>query len=120
MTSKIREYQSFLYLLGAAVGVVLFALTSNELIFKSSLLPGFSFLGNWSYWVFTLGLIMMIVFFYLYYKVLSDTKKFQNLINSESKSIFSKNLRELERISRKLGPRYIHELRNAKNRWKVK
>ncbi len=120
MTSKLREFQSFLYILGAAIGVVLFVLTSNELIFKNSALPSLSYLGNWGYWVFTLGLVMMIVFFYLYYKVISDTKKFQELINSESKNIFSKNLRDLERLSKKLGPRYVAELKSAKEKWKLR
>ncbi|AKA47860.1 hypothetical protein IX51_00790 [uncultured archaeon] len=120
MTSKIREYQSFLYILGAAIGVVLFVLTSNELIFKSSALPGLSSLGNWGYWVFTLGLVMMIAFFYLYYRLLSDTKKFETLINSESKNTFSKNLRELDRISKKLGPRYVTELKETKEKWKLR
>lgn len=120
MSSKLREYQSFLYILGAAVGVVLFVFTSNEFIFKSSALPRLTSLGDWGYWVFTLGLVLMIVFFYLYYKVLSDTKKFEKLIRSESKNAFSKNVRELERISSKLGPRYVDELKSTKERWKLR
>lgn len=120
MSSKIREYQSFLYLLGGAIGVAMFVLTSNELIFNSSALPRLSTLGNWGYWVFTLGLLMMIVFFYMYYKVLRDTRKFEDLINSESKNAFSKNLRELESISKRLGPRYISELKGAKEKWKLR
>ena len=79
MTSKIREYQSFLYILGAAIA-----------------------------------------FFYLYYRLLSDTKKFETLINSESKNTFSKNLRELDRISKKLGPRYVTELKETKEKWKLR
>lgn len=120
MTSKIREYQSYLYILGAAIGVVLFIFTSNELIFKNPALPSLSFLGDWGYWVFTVGLLLMIVFFYLYYKVLSDTKKFQEMISSSSKNLFLKHVRDLEKISRKLGPMYVEELRETKNKWKVK
>lgn len=120
MSSKIREFQSFLYILGAAIGVVLFVLTSNELIFNSTALPRLTSLGNWGYWVFTLSLIMMVVFFYFYYKVIRDARRFEELINSESKNIFSKNLKELEKISRKLGPRYVSELRSTKEKWKIR
>lgn len=120
MTSKIREYQTYLYIFGAAIGVVLFIFTSNELIFKNTALPSLSFLGDWGYWVFTLGLILLIVFFYLYYKVLSDTKKFHEMISSGSKNLFLKHVRDLERISRKLGPKYVSELKQTKEKWKVK
>lgn len=120
MTSKVREYQGYLYILGAAIGVVLFVFTSNELIFHSSALPSLSFLGNWGYWVFTLGLIMVIVFFYLYFKLLKDTRDFQEMINSGSKNQFLKHLKDLNRISRKLGPSYVNELRQTKEKWKVK
>ncbi len=120
MTSKIREYQGIIYIFLAAVGVVLFILTSNEYLFNSSLFPTLTSIGDWGYYVFAVGIVMLIVFFYLFFKLLSDTRTFQSMINSESKQTFTKHLRDLERISRKLGPSYVEELKSTKERWKVK
>lgn len=120
MTSKIRELQGIIYLFLAAVGVVLFVLTANEYLFNSSFFPTLNSLGDWGYYIFVLGLVMLLVFFYLFFKVLSDTRSFQSMINSESKQIFTRNLRDLERISKKLGPSYVSELKATKEKWKVK
>ncbi len=120
MTSKVREYQGIIFIFLAAVGVVLFVLTANEYMFNSSYVPTLSAIGDWGYYVFVLGLFMLVVFFYLFFKVLSDTRTFESMINSDSKQTFTKNLKDLERISRKLGPAYVSQLKSTKDKWKVK
>lgn len=124
MASSWREYQSILYLVLMAVGVVLLILTVNDLIIKNGAVmeSGFSLtvLGTWEYWILALAIIISGTFAYYFTKVTNDTKKFNNLIKSSSKHSFLKNLRELQKISQSLGPKYEAELQQVMNKWKVK
>ncbi|GGM67391.1 hypothetical protein GCM10007108_01830 [Thermogymnomonas acidicola] len=122
MTSKIREYQFQIYLALGVLGLILFIISSNDILFRSPYLDSvsLSYIGNWDYWVFAVGIIMACVFLYLTYKVARDTRWFQEILSGNSKSLFVKNLKELERISRYLGPRFEDELNLAKERWKVR
>lgn len=123
MSSKIREYQSILYILGAAVALTVFAISANDLIFHNSFLLNNSIslklVGSWIYWIFAITLTLSGILFYMYYKVVEDIRKFQSLINSSSKHIFIRNLKELEEIARHLGKKYVFELEEKKQRWKV-
>lgn len=124
MASNWREYQSVLYLVLMAVGVVLLILTFNDMVIKneSVIQSGFSllFLGNWEYWIFALAIIIAGTFAYYFLKVTNDTKKFNELIKSSSKNTFLKNLKELQRIARSLGPKFELELQKSMEKWKVK
>ncbi len=124
MASSWREYQSILYLVLLALGVVLLIITVNDLIIKNFAVmdSGFSLivLGAWEYWVFALGIILAGTFAYYFVKVTNDTKKFNELIKSSSKHSFLKNLRELQKISHSLGPKFETELHEVMNKWKVK
>ncbi len=124
MASSWREYQSILYLVLMAIGVVLLILTLNDLVIKNPAVmdSGFSLtvIGNWEYWVFALAIILSGTFAYYFAKVTNDTKKFNRLIKSSSKHSFLQNLRELQKISRSLGPSFETELQKVMNKWKVK
>lgn len=123
MNSKIKEFQSVFFLIGGAVTLTLFVIASDDLIFHSKFFLdnsiSFQFTGNWEYWIFALSLSLMAIFFYLYYKVVSDIKKFKKLINSSSKHNFVRNLKELDTIATHLGKRYSTELEETKQKWKV-
>lgn len=124
MASSWRENQSVIYLVLMALGVVLLVITINDLVIKSSgvIQSGFTLLalGNWEYWVFALALFIAAIFAYYFVKVTNDTKKFNELIKSSSKHSFVKNLKELQKISRTLGPKYQAELQKSMDKWKVK
>lgn len=124
MASSWREYQSILYLVLMAIGVVLLILTLNDLVIKNPAVldSGFSLIAlhNWEYWVFALAIILAGTFAYYFIKVTNDTKKFNKLIKSSSKHSFLKNLRELQKISHSLGPKFEVELHEVMNKWKVK
>nr|1X9B_A Chain A, hypothetical membrane protein ta0354_69_121 [Thermoplasma acidophilum] len=51
---------------------------------------------------------------------LSDRAKFESMINSPSKSVFVRNLNELEALAVRLGKSYRIQLDQAKEKWKVK
>lgn len=124
MTSSWREYQSYLYIVLLAVGIVLLVITINDLIIKNTAVTDSGFtlqtLKAWEYWVFVLGIILSASFAYFYAKLLSDTRKFHRLIQSSSKHTFVKNLKELQKISRSLGPKYVNLLHESMDKWKVK
>lgn len=124
MASSWREYQSVIYLILMALGVVLLILTVNDLVFKNTAVmeSGFSLavMGNWEYWVFALALFIAGIFAYYFVKVTSDTKSFNELIQSTSKHNFLKNLKKLQKIARTLGPTYETKLQESMDKWKVK
>ncbi len=121
MEKSLRDYQFFLYVILFAVSIVVFVISANQLLFHESLLNQLSFnVGYWIYWIFALSLIFALTFIYMVFSVIKNASRFEELINSTSKSTFVKNLKELEIISKKLGKSYIIQLKTAKERWKVK
>ncbi len=124
MIQKLREYQFLIYLILTCISTVFFVISANDLVFHNqALIQGsvtLTFLGNWIYWVITLSFIFALFFFYEVYTIFKDTRTFYKLIQSDSKQTFVKNLRKLEKISRKLGPAFARELKNAKEKWNVR
>lgn len=107
-----------------AVGVVLLIMTVNDLIIKNTAVidSGFTLqiMGEWETWLFAIAILIAAVFAYYFAKVTSDTKKFHRLMDSTSKQNFVKNLRELRKIARSLGPTYEEMLQKSMDKWKVK
>lgn len=124
MANSWRQFQTYLYLVFLAVGIVLLLITINDLIIQNASVSGAGFslksLGPWEMWVFVLAIILTAAFSYFFFKVTSETKRFTNLIQSSSKHNFVKNLKELEKISRNLGPKYQELLEESMQKWKVK
>lgn len=124
MATSWRQYQSYLYLFLMAVGVVLLIMTVNDLIINNTAVidSGFTlkFMGAWETWLFAIAILIAATFSYYFAKVTSDTKKFHKLLDSSSKQNFVKNLRELQKIARNLGPTYEELLHKSMDKWKVK
>lgn len=124
MNRSWREYQSYIYLVLLAIGIVFLVMTLNDLIVKDPGLKssGFTlaFAGSWETWIFAVSIVVSMVFAYYFAKVLQETRKFHSLVASSSKHSFVKNLRDLQRIARHLGPRYEQLLRESMDKWKVK
>jgi hypothetical protein len=124
MALRFKDFQTYIYIILMAIGLALFVISSNDLIFgnKALINNGITFksAGPWNYWIFTLGIIMTGLFVYLYAKTMSDVSKFRRLMESDSKYSFMKNMKELEAISQRLGTTYKERLTAAKERWKIK
>lgn len=124
MKFSFRELQSYIYIIMAAISIVVFVivfnnlLVGNQAIIKSGL--SFASTGNWMYWIFTVSLIGLILFIYLYVRFLADAKKFADIISGSSKQNFIRNLKDLERIAYKLGPAFEKKLQEAKSHWNYK
>ena len=118
-----REYQYYMYLILAALFLILFVISFNDLVIHYSGISNvvsLSSLGNWLYWIIAISFSLTLVFFYYLYRYTNDSKKFYNLINGSSKQTFVKNFKDLEIISSRLGPSYVKELEKAKNKWNMR
>jgi hypothetical protein len=124
MAFRFKDFQTYVYIVLMAIGLALFIISSNDLIFGNKALidNGITFqsVGPWNYWIFTLGIIMTGLFVYLYAKTMSDVSKFRRLMESDSKYSFMKNMKDLEAIAQRLGTTYKERLAAAKEKWKIK
>jgi len=120
MNFSFRSIQQYVYIVLFAVGVILLVITSNDLLFHAPLRVSLSSTGTWEYWIFVLGIIMVIAFIYLFVKTMRDTKKFISIVESSSKQTFLKNYNELAEISKRLGPRYEEQFRQTAEKWHIK
>lgn len=124
MSRSWRQYQSYIYIAILALGVVILLMTINDLIVNNPSLKDSGFTlastGAWETWIFAFALVLSIIFAYYFAKVVQETKKFHSLVASSSKHNFVKNLKDLQRIARHLGPRYEGILRESMEKWKVK
>ncbi len=121
---KIKEFKIPISLLLIAITLffmVLFPLYwFNLVILPVEFLNLINFIGNWSYYLFAVAVIGFFYAVYLFYSTVKDRKKFEELINADSKSAFVKNLRDLEIISRRLGPSFVKKLREKKEELRIK
>jgi hypothetical protein len=56
----------------------------------------------------------------MYYKAVSNAKRFNSIISGSSKQNFIKNIKELEELAYKLGPSFEKRLLEAKEKWNYK
>jgi len=121
---KIKEFKIPISLLLMAVTLFFMVLYPlywfNLVILPVEFINLIDFIGNWSYYIFTIALIGFFYSVYLFYRTVKDRKEFEELMNADSKSAFVKNLRDLEIISRRLGPSFVKKLREKKEELKIK
>ncbi|MCL4437770.1 MAG: DUF3198 domain-containing protein [Candidatus Thermoplasmatota archaeon] len=124
MKTSIREYYRPIFLIIFAVSLVFLIITANDLIFRNAQMinDGLSLqqTGNWEYWIFAFALIFTLYFFYVFIKYSRDYNKFVSIINGNSKQNLVKNIADLRKIAKSLGPKYQEELKEALEKWKVK
>ena len=121
---KIKEFKIPVSLLLMAVTLFFMVLYPlywfNLVILPVEFINLINFIGNWSYYIFAIALIGFFYSVYLFYRTVKDRKEFEELMNADSKSAFVKNLRDLEIISRRLGPSFVKKLREKKEELKIK
>ncbi len=124
MESSWRNYQFYIYVVLFSVGIVFLVITVNDLVTRNSTIIRagltLSATGDWEYWIFAVSLVVAATFLYLTIKIAADTRKFELLINGESKYTFVKNIKDLQKLASELGPRYLDQLDKAMEKWKVK
>ena len=105
-----------------AIGLIFLILTTLGIFsnYPPSYIKSFhNIIGDWIYWIFFISIIAFFIGLYYFYDTLKKLRKFKEYINSESKSKFLKNLKDLEIISYKLGPNHEKILEEKKKEWKI-
>ncbi len=124
MSARIKDYQFYIYLVAFVISFFVFVISANDVIFHSDFLSNsalsFSSLGNWDYWIFMAGIIFTLLFFYFLYRITIDMRKFEELVSKQSKYNFVKSMKDLQKIARRLGPKYERQLTAAMEKFKVK
>ena len=105
----------------SAAGVII---SSGYLFFMDSL-PDFmkgicSAPGNWNYWILLLSSFGLMIGGWYLYDTLKKKKKFEELMETNSRSKFMRNLPELEDIAWYLGKEYESRLEEKKRALRVK
>ncbi len=124
MSARIKDYQFYIYLVAFVISFFVLVISANDVIFHSGFLSNsalsFSSLGNWDYWIFVAGVIFTLLFFYFLYKITIDMRKFEELVSKQSKYNFVKSIKDLQKIAKRLGPKYERQLAAAMEKFKVK
>ncbi len=120
----IREFKPIILLLLLAVAVVVLVLSGNDLIFGNTSLVGFGLTltstGNWEYWIFTGSFIFSVLFGYMFYSIARDARKFYTIVEKGTKLSLTKNLKDVQKIAKRLGPAYEEKLAEASKKWNVR
>ena len=76
--------------------------------------------GDWNYWILVLSAFGLMIGGWYFYDVVKKKKKFEMLMETNSKSKFTRNLSELEEIAWYLGKEYERKLDEKKKLLRVK
>lgn len=76
--------------------------------------------GAWNYWVIFFSSFGIIIGGWYFYDTKKKMKKFEELMETNSKSRFTRNLAELEDIAWSLGPEYEKRLAEKKKQLRLK
>ncbi len=121
---KYKEFKIPISLVMLAITLFLFAIVTIKFFSLSTLPVSFqSFLnsiGYWAYYIFVLSLAGLLYFAYLLAVTVAQRRKFEELIYTDSKATFVKNARDLDIISRKLGPSFRARYEVKKDQLRVK
>lgn len=121
---KIKEFKIPISLLIIAITLffmILFPLYWFNLVILSDQFNSFiSFIGYWSYYIFGASIIIFLYFSYVLYVNIKDRRKFEELMHTDSKNAFVKNIKDLEIISRRLGPKFVKKYNEKKEELKIK
>ncbi|MHB1709235.1 MAG: DUF3198 domain-containing protein [Thermoplasmataceae archaeon] len=124
MSARIKDYQFYIYLVAFVISFFVLVISANDVIFHSDFLSNsalsFSSLGNWDYWIFVAGVIFTLLFFYFLYRITIDMRKFEELVSKQSKYNFVKSMKDLQKIAKRLGPKYERQLAAAMEKFKIK
>ena len=124
MLNTLKNFKVYFYILLIALGLIMTVISVFGFFFTEST-PDFikgavSAVGNWKYWLIVIGPVLVIADIWYVYVHIRDKKRFLEIIESDSRSKFKKNLKELETLAYTLGKKYQRMLGEKKKMWKIK
>ncbi|MCL4447504.1 MAG: DUF3198 domain-containing protein [Thermoplasmatales archaeon] len=121
---KYKEFKIPISLVVMAITLFLFVLAVIDFFSLSTLPINFqSFitdLGGWIYYIFVLSLVGLLYSIYLFASTVVQRRKFEELIYTDSKATFVKSTKDLDLISKKLGPSFRKRYENKKEQLRVR
>ena len=122
---KYKEFKIPISLVMIAITLFLFIVTVADLFYGLNSLPlnlqtFITEIGYWRDYVFILSLVGLLYFIYLFLTTVVQRRKFEELIYTDSKATFVKNAKDLDIISKKLGPSFRARYEVKKDQLRVK
>ncbi len=107
---KLRDNQIILSIVVLIAGAYLFILGLFSVVLgdhaPDALLSMADMLGNWIYWLFVLGAFLTFAFSWYLVDLYLKIQEFKELMDTESKSRFIKNIARIETLAIHLGSDY--------------
>ncbi|MGM0404729.1 MAG: DUF3198 domain-containing protein [Thermoplasmatota archaeon] len=110
LKKKLRENQIILSIIVLIIGAYLFILGLFSVVLSDyapeALLSMADVMGNWIYWLFVLGAFLTLAFSWNLVDIYLKIREFKELMDTESKSKFIKNIARIETLALHLGTDY--------------
>lgn len=110
LKTKFKKHQIILSILAVMIGAYLlvmglFAVVLTDMS-PAAITDMAEAVGNWIYWLFVLGIALVVIFSIYLVDRYRKIKEFHELIDTKSKSKFRKNIARIETLALSLGPEY--------------
>jgi hypothetical protein len=119
-----KENQQGLSFALFAVSFVFMGLSIIAIFFSGKVTGGFKnfvdYVGEWKWWIIIASVILLCISIYLIYTYNKNLKKFKELMDTDSKAIFVRNIEEIEYLAFELGPAYESQVDEKKQNLKIK
>ncbi|MFW6038486.1 MAG: DUF3198 domain-containing protein [Candidatus Saliniplasma sp.] len=110
LKKKLKDNQIIISIIVIIAGAYLFILGLFSVILSDyapeTLLSMSEFMGNWIYWLFVMGAFLIFAFSWYLIDLYLKLKEFKELMDTESKSKFIKNIARIETLAVQLGSEY--------------
>lgn len=107
-----------------AVSSIFFVLSIIAIFFHTKVGGGFkdfvTYIGEWKYWIIIISIILLGISIYLIYTYNKNLKKFKDLMDTDSKAVFVRNIEEIEYLAFELGPEYEGQVDEKKQNLRIK
>jgi len=80
----------------------------------------FDAIGNYDVWALLIGFLLLIICAYYLYDYIASRKRFEELVDTGSKSKLLRNFEEIDRLAYKLGSAYSIKWKDIKRKHKIR
>ena len=121
---KLYKNQVMISTIALIVGIILFTIGLVDVVLQNRMgtdaFSIFNFLGNWTYWFLVIGGFLVLVFGWFFGDRVNKIKKFNKLMDTNSKSKFIKNIAEIETLALSLGKKYEDRVTEREKEYKIR
>ncbi|MFW6142331.1 MAG: DUF3198 domain-containing protein [Candidatus Saliniplasma sp.] len=123
LKKKLKDNQIIISIIVIIAGAYLFILGLFSVILSDyapeTLLSMSEIMGNWIYWLFVLGAFLTFAFSWYLIDLYLKLKEFEELMDTESKSKFIKNIARIETLAVQLGSEYEDKVIEKENEYNI-